>query len=185
MNVFALKQRRIGRFCLRKIFVASVLLVAFNVHAGGFFLDTSYMQSNVAIAEQEFKPTLSQFGLGWQFSNRFSVEFAQAISAGDDAVSTVTADIKSMSSVMLRYGSVINSEVNTYLMLGYSELNLSMNGSTVQTDEVYTDMSIGLGFEEKIFNKSGLRLHFDYLIHYDQAELYISSVQLGLRYVFD
>ena len=185
MNVCAFKLRLINRFYLKKITTVSLLLTAFNLHAGGFVLDTSYMQSNVAIADQEFKPTLYQLGLGWQFTNRFSVEFAQAVSAGDDAVSTVTADIKSMSSVLLRYGSVINSEVNTYLMLGYSELNLTMNGSTVQTDEVYTDMSLGLGFEEKIFNKSGLRLHFDYLVHYDQAELYISSVQLGLRYVFD
>ena len=128
MKVCARKQRRINRFCLKTLSAISLLLTAFSLQAGGFFLDTSYMQSNVAIAEQEFNPTLSQFGLGWQFTERFSVELSQAVSAGDDAVSTVTADIASLSSVMLRYGSVINSEVNTYLILGYSELNLSMKG---------------------------------------------------------
>ncbi|MDH5517055.1 MAG: porin family protein [Gammaproteobacteria bacterium] len=185
MTLYALKQRLMNRIVIKNSIAASLLLSAFNLQAGGFFVDASYLQANIAIAEQQFKPQLSQLGLGWQFTNRFSVEWSQAASAADDAVSTVSADIMSLSSVMLRYGSVVNSNVNTYVMLGYSELNLTMTGTSLQTDEVYTDLSLGLGFEETIFNKSGLRLHFDYLIHYDQAELTVSSVQLGLRYVFE
>ncbi|MDH5391830.1 MAG: porin family protein [Gammaproteobacteria bacterium] len=185
MKIFECKRVQTRTFWFRKILAFIVMISAFNVHASGFFVDVSHLQSSVAIADQEFKPQLSQLGLGWQFTDRFSVEVSQAVSASDDAVSTVTAEVKTLSSVLLRYGSVINSNVNTYLMLGYSELNLIMTGTSIQADEQYSDLSLGLGFEEKIFNKSGLRLHFDYLVHYDQAELTISSVQLGLRYVFD
>lgn len=169
----------------RLIVVVLLLLCSSRAFASGLFADVSYVGSTVLIAEQEFNPTLLQLGIGWQFTNRFSIELMQASSESEDNVATVEADITTMSSVLLRYGSPVSGNVNVYMMAGYSDLNLTMSGVTVNSDENYAGTSWGFGFEERASTGSNFRLHFDYLIHYNQDELRVESYQLGMRYVFN
>lgn len=170
---------------IKKTAACLLIFSTFNAVAGGLFLDASYMSSSITIAEQTFKPSLTQLGIGWQFTDRFAMELMQATKASDDSVATVTAEIKSMNSVQFRYGSPVSSDTNVYVMLGYSELELIMQGITLQSNDVFADTSWGAGFEERLIKDSNLRLHFDYTVHYSQDDLVINSVQLGLRYVFE
>ena len=165
--------------------IFSFLIPLNSVSASGLFVDLSYVGTSISIADQEFQPALTQLGLGWQFTERFSVEVLQATSDSDDQVLTVTSEVESMSTVLLRYGSPVNSDVNAYVIAGYTELNLLMNGASLQTNENYSGNSWGFGFEERLSNDGGLRLRFDYINHYRQGELTVNSYQLGLRYVFD
>jgi len=155
-----------------------------SASAGGLFVDAAYVGSNVQIAEQKFKPTLLQVGIGWQFTERFSIELMQASSESEDTVATVDAEIESMSSVMLRYGSPISGTVNVYMMIGHSDFDLAMTGVTVNSNENFAGTSWGFGFEERLSQGSDYRLHFDYISHYKEDELTVDSIQLGLRYVF-
>lgn len=174
------------RKIVEKVFIVfGFVLLVNNANATGIIVDVAYVETNILIADQKYKPSLLQSGIGWQFTDRFSITLSQATTDSDDTVLTVTADVASMSSVMLRYGSPVNSDVNVYVMAGYTELNLLMNGSTFQTDENYASNSWGFGFEERIMNDSDLRLHLDYINHYGEGELTVNSFQLGLRYVFD
>lgn len=176
------------RKIIKNIQLLSVLLlvmVSGKTVAGGLFVDASYIASSVQIAEQEFKPTLLQVGIGWQFTDRFAVEISQASAEAEDNVATVTSEIETMSSVMFRYGSPVNSDVNVYVMGGYSDLDLKTTGNTFSSTENFSGNSWGVGFEERLSKKSNFRLHFDYLIHYNQDELKVESYQLGMRYVFN
>lgn len=169
----------------RIIFFLGLLLATGKVVASGFSVDVAYVGSSVQIAEQDFNPKLLQLGIGWQFTERFSVELTQASAESEDSVATVDAEIENMSSVMLRYGSPVSSEVNVYMMLGHTELDLSMAGVTVQSNETFAGTSWGFGFEERLNQNSDMRLYFNYIVHYKQDELTVDSLQLGLRYAFD
>lgn len=175
---------------MKKIFFRSAIIFLLfcnsqPLFASGLFADVAYVGTTVSIAKQEFKPTMLQLGVGWQFTDRFSVELMQGTSQSTDKVTTVEAEIPTMSTVLLRYGSPVSSTVNVYLMLGHSELNLTMDGVTVQSDENYAGTSWGFGFEERLSPGSNMRVHFDYVVHYNVDELEVESYQLGLRYVFD
>jgi len=152
--------------------------------AGGLFADVSYVGSSVLIADQEFKPTMLQLGLGWQFTDRFAVQVLQASSESEDNVGTVTSEIESMSSIMFRYGSPVNSNVNVYVMGGHADFDLKTTGNTLSSTENFSGSSWGVGFEERASKNSDFRLHFDYVVHYNQDELKVESYQLGMRYVF-
>jgi len=165
-------------------FVLLLLLISGRSIAGGLFADVSYVGSSVLIAEQEFKPTLLQVGIGWQFTDRFAVQVSQASAESDDNVATVTSEIETMSSVMFRYGSPINGDVNVYVMGGHTDFDLKTTGNTLSSTENFAGSSWGVGFEERLSKNSDFRLHFDYVIHYNQDELKVESYQLGIRYVF-
>lgn len=169
-----------SQLLLLLLFVASIS----SAQAGGLFVDVAYVSSNVQIAEQKFKPTLLQVGIGWQFTERFSLELMQASSQSEDTVATVDAEIETMSSVMLRYGSPVSGTVNVYMMVGHSDFDLAMTGVTVNSNENFAGTSWGFGFEERLSQDSDYRLHFDYIAHYKEDELTVDSIQLGLRYVF-
>jgi len=168
------------RLLLLLLCVASIS----STQANGLFVDVGYVSSDVQIAEQKFKPTLLQVGIGWQFTDRFSIELTQASSESEDTVATVDAEIETMSSVMLRYGSPVSGTVNVYMMVGHSDFDLSMTGVTVDSNENFAGTSWGFGFEERLSQASDFRLHFDYISHYKEDELTVDSIQLGVRYVF-
>jgi len=172
-----------------KTFRLSLIIFLFAISgrsiAGGLFVDVAYTGASVLIADQEFKPTMVQMGIGWQFTDRFAVQVSQASAESEDNVATVTTEIETMSSLMFRYGSPVNSDVNVYVMAGYSDFDLLTTGSTFSSTDNFSGGSWGVGFEERLKKDSNFRLHFDYVIHYNQDELKVESYQLGMRYVFN
>ena len=172
---------------IKAIPLSSILLLVMmsgKAVAGSLFVDASYVGSSVFIAEQEFKPTLLQVGIGWQFTDRFAMQISQASAESEDNVATVTSEIETMSSVMFRYGSPVNSDVNVYVMGGHADFDLKTTGNTLSSTENFSGTSWGVGFEERASKNSDFRLHFDYVVHYNQDELKVESYQLGMRYVF-
>lgn len=172
------------KFLFKMVPMMLLLCNSYQASATGLFADVAYVGSSVKIAEQEFKPTLLQLGIGWQFTDRFSVALYSAASQSSDMVTTVEADIPTMNSLIMRYGSPVSSTANVYVMLGHTDLNLTMQGVTVQSDENFAGTSWGFGFEERLNPGSNFRLHFDYIVHYNVDELEVESYQLGLRYAF-
>jgi len=170
---------------LQSLILSVLFIFSARATAGGLFVDVAYVGSNVQIAEQEFKPTLLQLGLGWQFTDRFSLELLQASAESEDSVASVDVEIESMSTVLLRYGSPVSGTVNVYVMLGHSDFDLATTASSFQSNENFAGTSWGFGFEERLSQGSDMRLHFDYIVHYGEDELEVDSFQLGLRYVFD
>lgn len=170
----------------RKYHLVAIALLFFvgPCWASGPYAEIGYTEADLSVDGSDIKPEILRLKFGWQFTRSFALEAHLGSGITEGEVGSITADVKSLSALLLRYGSPVSSDFNLYFVAGASSIDMSYSGSSSLGDENYGDFAWGIGIEERLQSLHNLLITFEYMNYYDYQELDITAYNLGFKYAF-
>lgn len=171
-------------------FIKSVLAGCFvltflvtNASAGEFYTGLDGAVDRIHIADTEFKPLASKIRLGYQFSTyAFELHYGQGTSSDDVNQLNVTVD--QQAALYFRVNYYINPQARMYLLLGAAQTDINVSGPLGTGPDQYGDFSYAFGIEDYFPGVKSMQLLLEYAQLYNDKDLKIDALSLGLRYNF-
>lgn len=154
--------------------------------ASDFYTSMSAAVTKIDIAGDEVKPFVGTLKLGYEFADNFGLEIQYGVGIDDDKNSLdQKIEIDSQGAAFLRIssGSAYNN-VRLYLLAGYSQTELSVDGATPTDVDKYDGFAWGVGAEEFLQTVKKLAFVAEYYRYYNRNEVTIDAISLGFRYKF-
>jgi len=154
--------------------------------ASDFYTSFAASLTKIDIAGDEVKPFVGALKLGYEFADNFALEIQYGMGMDDDNNSLdqkIKVDSQAAAFLRVGSGSAYNN-VRVYLLAGYSQTELSVDGANPTDADKYDGFAWGVGAEE--FLKSVPKLAFvaEYYRFYNRSEVTIDAISLGFRYKF-
>ena len=169
------------------VFAISILLlteISAPVQAA-YYTDVSLEYQNIGIAGITLNPYTARFKVGASVSHNFAIEATYAGAVNDDAVNNLKLEVDQQTSLHIRYqGASSYNGLTLYLLLGQSWTTIKTSGPNAVPEEDYKDLSWGIGAEDFSRSVKNLYYSFQYTRYYENDDLTISGISLGLRYNF-
>ncbi len=157
---------------------------------GSFFAAPPPLPPELVPAEDDFLNTLSSEAFtpsalvlkaGYELLPFIAVEFR--LGAGITSGTRDSFDIKREIEVGALYGGYLklqtgHKEFNPYIMVGYTSLQLDINGPVASTDGDDEDISYGIGIEAALSDR--LYFNLEYMQYYDIDDITARAIGIGL-----
>lgn len=169
------------------VFAVSVLLIVeFSAPAqAAYYTDVSLEYQNIDVAGITLNPYTARVKVGAPVSHNFAIEASYAGAVNDDAVNSLKLEVDQQTSLHIRYqGASSYNGLTVFLLLGQSWTTLKTSGPYAVPKEDYKDLSWGIGAEDFSRSVKNLYYSFQYTRYYENDDLTISGISLGLRYNF-
>lgn len=168
-----------------KVFVLWCALWTVPVAASDFYTNIAAELTMIDIAGSEAKPFVGALKLGYEFADNFALEIQYGAGIEGDEVDNQTVEVNSLGAAFLRIGSgSAYSSVRLYLLAGYSQTELSVDGASPADGDKYDGFAWGLGAEEFLQSVPKLAFVAEYYSYYKRSEVSITAASLGFRYKF-
>ena len=154
--------------------------------AGDFYTHLSANLTRIDIAGDEVKPFVGALKLGYEFADNFGLEIQYGVGIDDDKNSLdqkIEVDAQGAAFLRISSGSAYNN-VRLYLLAGYSQTELSVDGADPADANKYDGFAWGLGAEEFLQSIPNLAFVAEYYRYYNRQEVTIDAISLGFRYKF-
>jgi hypothetical protein len=139
----------------------------------------------VDLAGKNLHPYTVRLKAGAPIARGFGIEASYATPMNDDGINQLNLDIEQQTSLHVRYqGSQSYNGVTLYLLLGQTWTTVSTSGPNAIPDEDFKDLSWGIGAEDYSRSVKNLFYSFQYTRYFEDDDLTMSGISLGLRYNF-
>ena len=169
-----------------KVLVFCGALWAVPAAAGDFYTNFAAAVTRIDIDGDEVKPFVGALKLGYEFADNFGLEIQYGVGIDDDKNDLdQKIEVSQQGAAFLRIssGSAYNN-VRLYLLAGYSQTEVSVDGADPTDDNKYDGFAWGVGAEEFLQSVKNLAFVAEYYRYYDRQEVTIDAVSLGFRYKF-
>ena len=152
-------------------------------NAGEIYMGIDGTRDRIRIANADFRPVVSKLRLGYQFSKyAFELHYGQGAKEGEENQLKVAVD--QQAALYFRVNLNINMHAKLYLMAGAAQTNINVTGPLGTGPDQYSDFSYALGIEDYFPGVKAMRLLLEYAVLYEDKDLDISGLSLGVRYNF-
>ncbi|WP_455201466.1 porin family protein [Kaarinaea lacus] len=169
-----------------KAFVVWCTIWAAPTFASDFYASMAAAVNRIDIADDEVKPFVGTLKLGYEFADNFALEIQYGMGMDDDENSLdqkIKVDSQGAAFLRIGSGSAYNN-VRLYLLAGYSQTELSVDGENPTDDDKYDGFAWGVGAEEFLQSIRKLAFVAEYYRYYNRNEVTIDAISLGFRYKF-
>jgi len=133
------------------------------------------------LGSEEFNPSAVVLKAGYELLPFVAVELR--LGTGITSGKRESFDIKREIEAGALYGGYLklqtgHKEFNPYIMVGYTSLELDVNGPVVSGDGDDEDISYGIGVETALSEK--LYLNLEYMQYYDKDDITARAIGIGL-----
>lgn len=154
--------------------------------ASDFYASMAAAVNRIDIAGDEVKPFVGTFKFGYELAENFALEIQYGMGMDDDENSLeqkIKVDSQGAAFLRIGSGSAYNN-VRLYLLAGYSQTELSVDGADPTDDDKYDGFAWGVGAEEFLQSVPNLAFVAEYYRYYNRNEVTIDAISLGFRYKF-
>ena len=169
-----------------KLLVIWSMIWAAPAFASEFYTNLAANLTRIDIAGDEVKPFTGNVKLGYGFADNFGLEIQYGVGIDDDTDSLdqkIEVDSQGAAFLRISSGSAYNN-VRLYLLVGYSQTELSIDGADPTDDDKYDGFAWGVGAEEFLQSVPNLAFVAEYYRYYDRDEVTMDAISLGFRYKF-
>jgi opacity protein-like surface antigen len=168
-----------------KIIVLWCVLWAAPVVASDFYTNIAVEMAMIDDAGSESKPFVGVLKLGYEFADNFALEIKYGVGIDGDEIDNQTIEVDSLGAAFLRIGSgSAYSNVRLYLLAGYSQTELSVDGASPADSDKFDGFAWGVGAEEFLQSVPKLAFVAEYYSYYNRSDVSINAASLGFRYKF-
>lgn len=170
--------------------LARVLLLSIGIWvtpavASDFYMNFAGAQTIIDTGAGDVKPFIGAVKLGYEFAPNFALEVQYGAGFDDDDLNDQKYDVDTLGAAFFRISSGGSySDVRLYLLVGYSQTELSINHESPTEDDKYDGFAYGIGAEEFLKSVKNLAFVAEFLRYYDRNEVSIDAITLGFRYKF-
>lgn len=169
-----------------KAFVFWCTIWAAPTFASDFYTSMAAALTRIDIAGDEVKPFVGSLKFGYEFADNFALEIQYGLGMDDDENSLkqkIKVDSQGAAFLRIGSGSAYNN-VRVYLLAGYSQTELSVDGAAPADADKYDGFAWGVGAEEFLQSVKKLAFVAEYYRYYNRSEVTIDAISLGFRYKF-
>jgi len=145
-----------------------------------------YNRTNLDDTLFDVSPSSLSLGIEYDFNEHFSIVGKYGIGIQDDTGSTffgdAQVDIDNLYGVYFKAGILPDAVAKPYALIGYTKTKLTANFNGQKFGQSEDDLSYAIGVEFEL--NEDLLLNLDYSQLIDDADVDMSSINLGVKYAF-
>ena len=168
----------------KRILCAFLLTLPSICSATSLYTDVGISRTEVKVASEKFHPLMWRLKLGYDITDTISVEGHFGTNAKDDSAENLKLEIDQFYALYARYTTKGNyNGIRMYFLLGQSKTKLKLTNGDLKDDE-FEDLTWGVGIQEASDKIRSLVYTLEYVNFYDDSDLTMSGISLGLRFNF-
>lgn len=170
---------------ITRVLALSMVIWTAPSTASEFYINFAGAQTIIDTGAGEVKPFIGAMKLGYAFADNFALEVQYGAGFDDDDLNNQKYEVDTLGAAFFRISSGSSySNLRLYLLLGYSQTELSVNDVAPTDDDKYDGFAYGIGAEEFLKSVKNLAFVAEFLRYYDRDEVSIDAITLGFRYKF-